>query len=456
MKLLDIAQSVVEEAVSKGATQAEASVYIADNDLARYTRNRIHQNVSTKNYYLNLDLVVGDKKLGSSAINSIEEDDLGTVVDRALKIAEVSTPDPDFESLPTPERIAPLKGIYKEETAKLSPEEIADGIKLAIDTAMDYDDGVKWSAGAFSRDVLNIAIANSLGVEAETRYTQASMEVNTKAGEDVGEGSGFAVERSKDVDTFDFEELALSAARDAVNSINPKTIPTGDYEAILKPEAVSTFTMFLGMLGFSARANQEGYSFIGDKLGSGVFDESLTILDNGRDVSTLNASPFDGEGVPKRALMLVNGGVAENLCYDTYHALKVDEESTGHALPKLGGAWYGDFPLPINQIVEPGDAGLDEMIEETDRGVLITRLHYVNPIKRDKGIISGMTRDGTWYIEDGEVKHPVKVMRFTDSIIRVLTDIVSIGNESTVKTLPYATSPAIHASRFKFTGQSEF
>lgn len=80
----------------------------------------------------------------------------------------------------------------------------------------------------------------------------------------------------------------------------------------------------------------------------------------------------------------------------------------------------------------------------------------MNPIKRDKGIISGMTRDGTWYIEDGEVKHPVKVMRFTDSIIRVLTDIVSIGNESTVKTLPYATSPAIHASRFKFTGQSEF
>ncbi|MFP3950536.1 MAG: metallopeptidase TldD-related protein [Candidatus Bathyarchaeia archaeon] len=298
--------------------------------------------------------------------------------------------------------------------------------------------------------------AHSVRVEADTRYTQASFEVNTKAGEEASEGSGFAVERSKDVRALDFEEIASSAAEDAVNSIRPKTVPTGDYEAIFKPEAVSTFIMFMGMLGFSARANQEGYSFIGDKLGDRVFDEKLTVLDNGRDTSTLNASPFDGEGVPKRALMLVNRGVAENLCYDTYHALKTGKEGTGHALSKLGGAWYGDFPLPINQVVEPGDASLEEMIEETGRGVLITRLHYVNPIKRDKGIISGMTRDGTWYIEDGEVKHPVKVMRFTDSITRVLTEIRSMGDETTVKTLPYATSPAIHAGRFKFTGQSEF
>ena len=457
MKLLDIAKDTVDKAVKRGASQAEASVFVADNTLARFSKNRIHQNVSTRNYNVNLELVVDKNKLGSSSVNSIEEKSIDEIIERALKIARVSTPDPEFKSLASPKKISPLEGIYIKKTAEITPEDIAEGVKTIIDTAMDYDKQVKWSAGAFSKDIMKTAISNSLGVEAETEYTAAFIEVNTRAGDDAVEGSGFCVKRSRDVGDFDFEEIALLAAKDAVNSINPQQIPLGDYEAIFLPEAVSTFTMFIGLLGFSAKANQEGYSFIGDKLGSKVFDEKLSIVDNGRDLSTLNAVPYDGDGVPKKELTLVDNGVAMNLCYDNYHALKEGKESTGHALPKFGrGFWYRGVPLPVTQIVEPGDASIEDMIEDTKKGVLITRLHYVNPIRRDLAIISGMTRDGTWYIEHGEIKHPLKVMRFTDGITRVMGAIDAIGKHSTVEKLPFANAPAIKSSNFKFTGHSEF
>ena len=457
MKLLDIAKRTVDKAVKMGASQAEASVFVADNTLARFSKNRIHQNVSTRNYYVNLEVVVDKNKLGSSSVNSIEEKSLDVIIERALKIATVSTPDPEFKSLASPKKITPLTGIYSKKTAETTPEDIAEGVKTVIDAAMDYSKQVRWSAGAFSRDIMKTAISNSLGVEGEVEYTTTFIEVNTRAGEEDVEGSGFCVKRSRDVEDFNFEEIALSAAKDAVNSINPRQIPLGDYETIFRPEAVSTFTTFIGLLGLSAKANQEGYSFIGDKLGSKVFDGKLSIVDNGRDLSTLNSVPYDGDGIPKKALTLVDKGVAVNLCYDNYHALKEGKESTGHALLKFGrGFWYRGVPLPVNQIVETGDVSIEEMIEGTKKGVLITRLHYVNPIRRDLAIISGMTRDGTWYIENGEIKHSLKMMRFTDSVTRVMGAIDALGNQSTVEKLYFATAPAIKSSNFKFTGHSEF
>jgi len=110
----------------------------------------------------------------------------------------------------------------------------------------------------------------------------------------------------------------------------------------------------------------------------------------------------------------------------------------------------------MNMVVEPGDAAVDEMIEDTKKGVLITRFHYVNAIRNDLAIISGLTRDACWLIEDGEVKHPIKVMRFTDSVLRVMKEIDMIGGNSTVEKLPSATLPALKVAKFKFTGQSEF
>ena len=455
MQLIEIARETVDKALKMGASQAEASVFVADSSLTRYTKNIIHQNITQQSYYLNLELVYNKNKLGSSGINSLESID--KVVERAIGIAKVSTPDPDFQSYVSPKPVEALQGIYVKDTAEITPEDRAEGVMTSIQAALDYNKLVKWSAGSYSTEVVNVAIANSLGVGAETAYTHASLEVHSRAGSDEEEGSGFCVTRAHDVGDIDIEEIARSAAKDAVNSVAPKTIPIGDYEAVFSPEAVSTFTNFIGSLGFSARAYQEGYSFLTDKIGSQIFDEKLTIHDDGRSMETYNAIPFDGEGTPKKKLRLVKSGVAENLCYNNYTARKDDTESTGHALPKyIRGFFMRGMPLPVNQIIEPGNATVEEMIEDTKKGVYITRLHYVNPIRRDLAIISGLTRDACWYIENGEIKHPIKVMRFTDSILRVMSEIDAIGNLSTVRKMSSATTPTIKVARFKFTGQSEF
>jgi len=455
MQLLEIARKTVEKAARKGASQAEATVVVTDSALTRFTKNAIHQNVAQRKYNLNLDVVVDGNKRGSTAINSFDDADIAESLDSVLKIAKVSNPDPDFVSLPEPREIAPLPEIYNKRTAEVMPEERVDGVQSLIDAALDHDKRVRWSTGAYTTENCTYAIANSLGIEAETAYTRASVDIVVKAG-DGEDGSGYSAKYSRDVGDFDFEAMARSAAEDAVNSIGPELIPTGEYEAVFMPATVSTFTGFMGRLGFSARAYQDGYSCLTDKIGSQIFDEKLSVTDVGRSLETFNVMPFDGEGVPKGTLRLINKGVPENLCYDSYTALKDGVESTGHALPKSGGFFFRGMPLPLNMVVEPGDATVDEMIEDTKKGVYITRLHYVNAIRRDLAVISGLTRDACWLIEDGEVKHPIKVMRFTDSIIKVMSGIDAIGENSTVEMLPSGTLPAIKVSSFRFTGQSEF
>ena len=457
MSLINVAKKTVDRALKAGASQAEASVFYADSALTRFTKNMIHQNVASEIYFINLDVVVGGNKLGSSTITSIQDKAISRVVEAATKIAKVSSPDPDFKSFGKPKPFKPLPEAYCQKTADVTPEDRAEAIKIIVETTLDYNKLVKWSAGSFETETLTFAVANSLGVEAETRKTGASIEVNTKAGADDVEGSGLVTKYTHDVSEFDFEKIAKSTAKDAVNSVKPKTLPIGEYEAIFPPEVYSTFSMFNASLGFSAKAYQDGYSFLKDMIGSKVFDEKLTIVDDARSPDTYNLAPFDGEGTPKKRLSLVKKGVPENVCYDNYTATKDGTKSTGHSVPKFArGFFQRGMPVPINQIVKPGSASVDEMISETKKGVYITRFNYVNPIRRDKAVISGLTRDACFYIENGEVKHPIKVMRFTDAIPRVLGKIDLLGGRSTVSKLGSVTAPAMKVASFRFTGQSEY
>ena len=457
MDYVEIAKNVVEKSIENGASQAEASVFMADSSLTRYTKNHIHQNVNSETYYINLLVVVGKNKLGSSAINSVDPKDAEKVIERAIKIAKVSTPDPEFVSLPESKPVQQLEGIYSKTTESITPIDRADTIKTILDTSNDYDKKVKWSAGSYETDLVHFAIANSLGIENYMKYTHGILEVNTRAGEDAIEGAGYRAVYVHDVSKINPVELAKSSAKDAVDSINPKTLDIGEYEAIFPPAAMSTFTGFMALLGFSAKSYQEGNNFLRDKIGSQVFDEKLNIIDDGRSLETYNASPFDGEGTPKQKLILVKDGIPMNLCYDNYYAKKDNLDSTGHALPKFSrGFFYRGVPIPVNQIIESKDSETQEMIEDTKKGVYITRLHYVNPIRHDLAVISGMTRDACWYIENGEIKYPIKVMRFTDSIPRMFKNVDMIGSDSTVNITSTLTSPTIKVSSFKFTGQSEF
>lgn len=458
--LRHLADNTIEKASKLGASQVQAVVYVVDDAGTRFAHNFIHQNVTSRDLGVHVTVVVEKNKVGSALVRSLEPAEVEKGVGTAVKAAKVSKPNPDFKTLPSPKKIAPLAGLYVESTAKLEPERKAESIGVIVNTAKDYDKRIKSVFGYFANSGIGIVVANSLGINEGMEFSMATVETITMAEENGSEGRGFSSGLSRDVSELDFKALARESATGSVNSLKPKKLDVGEYEAILKPNASSTLIGSFGRIGFSAESYQENRSFLMGRLGDQVFDEKLSILDNGRDKSTPSASAFDGEGVPKKALMLINHGVAENLCYDSYTAGKEGKESTGHAplgIGRMGG------PGPTNMIVEPGDCSLDELIEDTKRGLLITRFHYTGIVRPDLAIITGTTSDGTWFIENGEIKHPVLNLRFTESMLKTFGEISGVGNESTVKKTGgwggvgvAINLPAIKLKSFRITGQTEF
>jgi predicted Zn-dependent protease len=202
--------------------------------------------------------------------------------------------------------------------------------------------------------------------------------------------------------------------------------------------------MFLGYLGLGALSLQEGRSFLSGRMGEKVLGENVTIWDDATDPRSL-AAPFDWEGQPKRNVTLIEKGVARTVVYDSYTANREGKESTGHALPAPNTVG----PLPTNLFLAAGEASLNDMIESTKRGLLVTRFHYVNVIHEKETIITGMTRDGLFLIEHGRVTRPARNLRFTQSIVGALSKVEMVGREG--RLTEYAYVPALKIGKFSFT-----
>jgi len=208
--------------------------------------------------------------------------------------------------------------------------------------------------------------------------------------------------------------------------------------------------------GFGAMALQEGRSFMSGKLGQQIVDSRISIWDDGLSPDGLPL-PFDFEGVPKQRVDLIKEGVANGVVYDSYRAGKEeDKTSTGHALPAPNP--FG--PMPINTFFAPGNATLEEMIASTERGLYITRFHYTRPAEPTKVVITGMTRDGTFLIENGEIAYPVKNLRFTQSYLEALNQVAMIGRQPRLllglANIARDNVPALKLNKFTFTGATEF
>jgi len=179
----------------------------------------------------------------------------------------------------------------------------------------------------------------------------------------------------------------------------------------------------------------------------------VTIWDDGTDPLG-RPIPFDFEGVPKRKVVLIDRGVATNVVHDSATAAREGKESTGHALPAPN--MYG--PMPLNLFMAPGDSSVEEMVASTGLGVLVTRFHYTNPVHPVRAVITGMTRDGTYLVKDGRIAGPVRNLRFTDSVVRALTQVLAIGRERKFQPGFFggAVVPALKVAGFTFTGATEF
>jgi predicted Zn-dependent protease len=308
-------------------------------------------------------------------------------------------------------------------------------------------------SGAFSNGEVELAVINSLGVEAYQRYSDLFFHLI--AGDE--KSSGYASFVSRDPDQLNIESLAKEAIEKASKG-EPIQIEPGEYEVILEPYAASELLSFLGYLGFHALAVQEGRSFFCNEFGKKMVDEKVTIYDDGLDPKGLQV-PFDFEGIPKQKVTFFEEGVAKGVTYDSFIAGREGKGSTGHALiaPNTEG------PIPINLFMKEGKSSLEEMVRSVRRGIYVTRFHYINVVEPMKAVLTGMTRDGTFLIEEGEIKSPIKNLRFTESVLRALSRVSAISkdrkvcSEGTVYSRRFVTgvvAPAIKVDGFNFSGVS--
>jgi PmbA protein len=428
------------------ADQTEVLVFSDDSQLTRFANSYIHQNVAERDVHVRVRAVVG-KRIGVASTNDLSGESLEKVVETALEVAKLQLGNPDFISLPEPAPIHEME-VFSEATAGFTPEARARAVGDICRRAVEND---LVASGAFSTSVQEIAVANSLGVFAYFPTTLADLKTVIMGDDNSGYGASIAW----DVEQMDAEAVGAEAVDKALRGRNPREIEPGRYTVILEEYATEDILEMLSYVGLGALAVQEGRSFMCDRFGEQIVGSAISVWDDGLDPRGLPL-PFDFEGVPKRRVLLIENGVAMNVVYDSYTAGKEGKASTGHGLPAPNT--FG--PLPINMFMAPGQATLEEMIASTERGVLVTRFWYTRPVHPKLAIITGMTRDGTFLIEKGEVAYPVKNLRFTQSYLDALSSVEMVGRTTKLIRSDFELNgnhvPALKLGEFEFTGVTEF
>jgi PmbA protein len=428
------------------ADQTEVVVLSADSALTRFANSTIHQNVYETDAEVRIRAVIGTQ-IGVATTNDLSAEALARTLETAIQTARLSPENPDFKSLPAPQPITPVDA-FRQSTAECTPEQRANGVGIICLQARDA--GVI-ASGALTTAASEVAVANSLGTWAYHRLTQA--DINTVIMSDTS--AGYAAAVSTDYDELDFDAIGREALTKCVRSQNPRSVPPGDYAVILEPYATQDFVQMMAYTGLSAQAVQEGRSFMIGKLGEQIVDRRISLWDDGLDPAGIPL-PFDFEGVPKQRVDFIADGVARGVVYDSYTAGKEpDRRSTGHALPAPNALG----PFPLNTFFAPGKATVDEMIQSTERGLYVTRFHYTRPVEPKRVTITGMTRDGTFMIENGEIAYPIKNLRFTQSYLEALNHVEAVGRETRLLqawNLAGQRVPALKLAHFSFTGVTEF
>ena len=440
-ELKNIAGRILE---MTSADQTEVLLFSTTSALTRFANNYIHQNVEQTDIDLRVRSVLG-KKIGVASCNELSDDSLRSLVERAETLARHQKENQDFQSLPAPQA-APRANGFVERTARTGPEERAALVGQICDASARA--GLT-AAGAFRTALGEVAVANSLGVFAYHRDTTA--DINTVVMSETS--SGHAGRVSMDVADIDGEAVAREAVDKALRSVNPRPLDPGEYEVILEDYAVADLLDFLAYLSFGAQAYQEKRSFMSGRLGEKVMGENVSLWDDGLASDTV-PNPFDFEGVPRQRVDFVVDGVARGIVYDSYTAGKENKQSTGHALP--AGMTFG--PIPGNMYLGAGNATVDEMVASVKRGIWVSRFWYTRPVHPLNVVVTGMTRDGTFLIEDGKIGAPIKNLRFTQSYVDALNQVDLIGRETSLQPAiaGHCRVPALKVRSWNFTGVTEF
>ena len=424
---------------------AEAVIVARTGGLTRFANAAIHQNVASLEATLRVRVARGTR-VATQATDRLDPEGVRAVARSASELARLVPENPAFGGLPAPRPIPPAPTAFAERTAAASPLDRAKAAKLVCDPARAKK---LRAAGFVSTSVQEIAIASTLGTWAYSPETTSEVQVAA-----IGDaGSAFADRVSLDFDALDVRGAADEAISKALRAQGPRDLAAGEHEVILEPYCVRDIVGFLGQQ-LTGLAVEEGRSFVGGRLGQRVTGP-VTLVDDPFDPAGL-ARAFDFEGQPSDRLALIEAGVARAVVYDSGTAHRTGSRNTGHAL----------FPNPFTPAsamhlrLEAGTKTREELIRSVKRGVLVTRFWYTRWVHQLRTIVTGMTRDGTFAIVDGEIAYPVKNFRFTQSYHDALAGVRGIGRDLSLllpaESFGIQTSsqrvPALHLASFTFTG----
>ncbi|MEV1285754.1 metallopeptidase TldD-related protein [Micromonospora sp. NPDC049679] len=455
---LQLAGRVVELARQLAGAGAEADVFAEHNALAltRFANSFIHQNVAEATTTVRLRLHV-DGRTATGSTTIVTDEGLRGLVERTLSAARLCPPDPAWPGLAPP---APVTGTgnWDEATAQASPDERAARVRAFVDAAGGLE------AAGYCRTLHTAGgFANTAGQSASGRTAEAAMDGIARAGGLDGTAR-LATGRLADLDGA---VLGARAATKARAGAAPVELPPGRYEVVLEPTAVADMLQNFAMFGFNGKAYNERRSFA--EPGAQQFDPAITLVDDPLGATDLGL-PFDAEGTPKRRVALVEGGVTAAVAHDRRTAAEAGTESTGHAVP--GGTSGGGTPLnlrlapsgppsgspPAEVPGPPVDAETAALIADVERGLLVTDLWYTRVLDPKSLVITGLTRNGVWLVEGGEITSAVQNLRFTQSYPQALAPgaVLGVGRHAT--TLPdswgsaWWTAPALRLAGWNFTG----
>jgi PmbA protein len=429
--------------------------------LTRFANNIIHQNVAEENHVVSVRTAFGGRTARATT-NKFDDESLRRVVDASEALARVQHPDPDLLPIPSSTeaagssdrsvRATRIPSRYFAQTAAITPQLRVDGVKKIVNAAQKHK---LTTAGIFSSSESVEGIFNSRGLSNWHTQTLAEVSITMLA----VDSSGWQKANSPDVTNLDPLSLAETAAKKALDSAHPAEIQAGKYTVILEPAAVLDIVGFM-FWDYSGMAILDQRSFLTGRIGSQLFGENITIWD---DVAhpLQTGSPFDGEGMRRLSLPLVENGVIKRVVYAraTAERMKRSEQKdkagpiapTGHGFPLPNE--IGEMPLNIVFATPQDPRTLAEMIASTERGVLVTRLWYIREVDPYEKMLTGMTRDGTFLVEDGKVKHGIRNFRFNESLIHMLSNVeaMSVPLRSSGEESFDMVVPAMKIRDFNFT-----
>jgi PmbA protein len=442
---LDVARAALEAA----GGEAEALAHFERSGLARFAASEVHQPTLIENVVVALRVVHGNR-VGVATTNKVDEGGLADLARRASAAADSAPEDESFPGL-APAKEPPQVEGYDEATAALGPEDQAQLAAAAIDAAGDIP-----VYGFFTSALSELAIASSTGLSVEQHMTDAAALVVAAA-----DGcSGYAERTAWRAGDIEPAAVTREASEKAARTQGAAQLAPGTYRAVLEPYAFADLLDYFSHDSLGALGLLERRGYLSDRLGQRIADEKITIRDDPFDPRGLPKA-FDFEGTPKQPVVLVDNGVARSVVWDRTTAARAGNGAvtTGHAGPVESRDWG---PLPYSLSVAPGEAeSVEDLAELVGDGIYITRLHYLGVVDPREGIVTGMTRDGTFRIREGKIAEPLVNLRFTVSVPDLLREVYGLTREASLVNsqnfygdrYPYGVlTPALAAARFTITG----